>query len=127
LFSDILVVPSDKSAPKQQQRGSVAAAMWPSLAPKPKPQPNSDRASLLRHLREAIAAADARLARERGPVAGIMIESGTIIDDSSPSYRFLRGVVPPPDSTPLNEQTRSWLVFAYRDHGVEIAPNGILK
>jgi hypothetical protein len=56
-----------KSAERPVQRpsnSSVAEAMWPSLAPKPPPAPNPDRESLLRHLRAANAAADARLKRE---------------------------------------------------------------
>jgi hypothetical protein len=51
-----------------------------------------------------------------------MIEGGTIIDTSQPHQSFLAGVVPPPDSTPLDDDTRRWLLFAYREHGVEIAP-----
>jgi hypothetical protein len=52
--------------PKQAQRAqqSLSAAMWPSLGPQPKPPTNPHRESLLRHLREANAAIDARLARE---------------------------------------------------------------
>jgi hypothetical protein len=56
------------------------------------------------------------------PVAGIVIEGGTVIDTSEPHQGFLSGAVPPPDSLPLDEDTRKWLVFAYREHGVEIAP-----
>jgi hypothetical protein len=58
-------LPSDKPAPTQQQRGDLASAMYPGLAPKPKPPTNPYREALLRNLRLANAAADARLAREK--------------------------------------------------------------
>lgn len=52
--------------PKQQQRASspLAAALYPSLVPQPKPPPNPARESLLRGLRELNATIDARLQRE---------------------------------------------------------------
>jgi hypothetical protein len=51
------------------------------------------------------------------------MEGGTVIDTSHPQHSFLTGVIPPPDSTPFNEETRTWLIAAYPRHdGFEIAP-----
>jgi hypothetical protein len=52
--------------PEQQQRGSLASAMYPSQMPRPKPLPDPNRDSLLRNLRELNQRIDERLARERG-------------------------------------------------------------
>jgi hypothetical protein len=52
------------------------------------------------------------------PVQGgaMMIPGGTIIDDAQPDQwsSAVRGVIPPPDVTPLDQATRDWLVNAYR-------------
>jgi hypothetical protein len=60
------------------------------------------------------------------PVMGgaMMIGTNTIVDDSTPQWSFLAGVVPPPDVQPLDEQTRDWLVKAYSilDHHWTISP-----
>ena len=58
------------------------------------------------------------------PVQGVMVEGGTVVDDASPTYQFLRGVIPPPDCQPLDQETYDWLVAAYvRDYGYPaIAP-----
>jgi hypothetical protein len=46
------------------------------------------------------------------PVQG----GATIIDDAQPDQwsSAVRGVIPPPDVTPLDQATRDWLVNAYR-------------
>jgi hypothetical protein len=48
----------------QRNTSSIGQAMWPSLGPQPKPPTDRHRESLLRYLKEANAAIDARLARE---------------------------------------------------------------
>jgi hypothetical protein len=57
------------------------------------------------------------------PVLGgsMLLPSGSIIDDSLSD--FMRGVVPPPDSTPLDAATREWLIKSYQlpDHNHSIA------
>jgi hypothetical protein len=58
-------LPSAAPAPPQRQQPRLADALYPSLAPKPKPPTNSARDSLLRGLRELNAKIDARLRRER--------------------------------------------------------------
>jgi hypothetical protein len=67
--------------------------------------------------------------QHKWPVLSIVIDGGTIIDTAQPHQNFLQGVIPPPDSTPLDQATRDWLVAAYsRDEGYpEIAPVGTLK
>jgi hypothetical protein len=62
--------------------------------------------------------------RSPWPVSGgaAVISGGVVIDDST--HPFLSGVVPPPDSEPLDQATRDWLVAAYRAHGFVIAPVG---
>jgi hypothetical protein len=57
---------SQERSTQQPTNNSIPDAMWPSLVKKPPPPPNLNRERLLRHLREANAAADARLRRERG-------------------------------------------------------------
>jgi hypothetical protein len=57
-------LPSAQRPEVEQRAQSLASAMWPSLAPKPKPAPNPYRESLLRNLRELSARVDARLQRE---------------------------------------------------------------
>jgi hypothetical protein len=42
----------------------------------------------------------------------MVLPSGAIVDDSKSD--FLKGVIPPPDSTPLDAATRDWLVSIYR-------------
>jgi hypothetical protein len=58
-------LPHDK-APVQAQRQQprLADALYPSLAPKPKPPPNADREALLRNLRALNKRIDARLQKE---------------------------------------------------------------
>jgi hypothetical protein len=48
----------------KREHGTIGEAMWPTLGPQPKPATNSDRESLLRHLKEANARIDARLQKE---------------------------------------------------------------
>ena len=50
------------------------------------------------------------------PVLSIVVEGGAIIDTALPQHRFFEGVVPPPDSQPLDQQTRDWLVAVYPRH-----------
>ena len=54
----------------------------------------------------------------------VVIPGGTIIDDwQDGQYSSLlrgRGVIPPPDVTPLNQETRDWLVKAYQGHTTSI-------
>jgi hypothetical protein len=49
-----------------------------------------------------------------------------VVDDSLPHGwgSLVRGIVPPPDVTPLDQATRDWLVKAYQlpDHNHTIAP-----
>ena len=43
-----------------------------------------------------------------------MVAAGTIIDDAlQPNFK---GVIPPPNVTPLDQETRDWLVRAYVLH-----------
>ena len=64
-------LPSDKSVPKQQQRGDLASAMYPDLVKaKPPFDPIGDyyrtmNESLLRNLRELNRRVDERLAKEK--------------------------------------------------------------
>jgi hypothetical protein len=59
------------------------------------------------------------------PVRDAVIPAGTIVDDDQSSNwsSIVLGLVPPPDSIPLDQATRNWLVQAYQlpDHRHEIA------
>ena len=48
----------------QSNTSSIGQAMWPSLGPQPKPPPNRQRDSLLKHLRELNRTIDERMKRE---------------------------------------------------------------
>jgi hypothetical protein len=54
------------------------------------------------------------------PVGSVVIPSGAIVDDDAESgwSTVVRGLVPPPDSIPLDLKTRAWLIRAYQlpDH-----------
>jgi hypothetical protein len=60
------------------------------------------------------------------PVGGVVIPAGSLIDDDAESgwSTVASGLVPPPDSVPLDKATRDWLVSIYSsmpDHRWEIA------
>jgi hypothetical protein len=53
------------------------------------------------------------------PVAGVVLEAGTVIDTS----QQFDGIVPPHDCTPLDQTTRDWLISVYPPYeGFVIAP-----